>query len=48
MSTPFIQYTLLFECHADYLNCHEVLEEAWQVGWREDPDNPDLIQYAIP
>lgn len=47
MSTPFIQYTLLFECHADYFECHEVLEEAWQDGGREDLGYAALIQYAV-
>ncbi|WP_114166058.1 DUF309 domain-containing protein [Exiguobacterium sp. TNDT2] len=47
MSTPFIQYTLLFECHADYFECHEVLEEAWQDGGRKDLGYAALIQYAV-
>ncbi|TCI29451.1 DUF309 domain-containing protein [Exiguobacterium sp. SL-10] len=47
MSTPFIQYTLLFECHADYFECHEVLEEAWQDGGRSNLGYAVLIQYAV-
>jgi len=47
MSTPLIQYTLLFECHADYFECHEVLEEAWQDGGRQDLGYAALIQYAV-
>lgn len=45
--TPFIHYTLLFECHADYFECHEVLEEAWQEGDREHHGYASLIQYAV-
>ncbi|OGX80369.1 MULTISPECIES: DUF309 domain-containing protein [Exiguobacterium] len=47
MLTPFYQYTLLFECHADYFECHEVLEEAWQDGNREHLGYAVLIQYAV-
>ena len=47
MMTPFIHYTLLFECHADYFECHEVLEEAWQAGNREHHGYAALIQYAV-
>ncbi|WP_396128130.1 DUF309 domain-containing protein [Exiguobacterium mexicanum] len=47
MSTPLLQYTLLFECHADYFECHEVLEEAWQDGGRQDLGYAVLIQYAV-
>ncbi|MCC5892681.1 DUF309 domain-containing protein [Exiguobacterium sp.] len=47
MTTPFIQYTLLFECHADYFECHEVLEEAWQDGNRQQVGYAVLIQYAV-
>ena len=45
--TPFIHYTLLFECHADYFECHEVLEEAWQEGGRQHHGYAALIQYAV-
>ena len=45
--TPFIHYTLLFECHADYFECHEVLEEAWQAGGRRHHGYAALIQYAV-
>ncbi|WP_026825816.1 DUF309 domain-containing protein [Exiguobacterium marinum] len=44
---PFIHYTLLFECHADYFECHEVLEEAWQEGGRQHHGYAALIQYAV-
>lgn len=47
MSMPFIEYTLLFECHADYFECHEVLEEAWQEGGRSNLGYAVLIQYAV-
>ncbi|STO07959.1 MULTISPECIES: DUF309 domain-containing protein [Exiguobacterium] len=47
MTTPFIHYTLLFECHADYFECHEVLEEAWQDGNRKQIGYAALIQYAV-
>lgn len=47
MSTPLIHYVLLFECHADYFECHEVLEEAWQEGGRQDLGYAALIQYAV-
>ncbi|MCT4794341.1 MULTISPECIES: DUF309 domain-containing protein [Exiguobacterium] len=47
MTTPFTQYTLLFECHADYFECHEVLEEAWQAGNRASLGYAVLIQYAV-
>jgi predicted metal-dependent hydrolase len=45
--TPFIHYTLLFECHADYFECHEVLEEAWQADGRRHHGYAALIQYAV-
>ncbi|WP_214794767.1 MULTISPECIES: DUF309 domain-containing protein [unclassified Exiguobacterium] len=45
--TPFIHYTLLFECHADYFECHEVLEEAWQADDRRHHGYAALIQYAV-
>lgn len=45
--TPFIHYTLLFECHADYFECHEVLEEAWQTDGRRHHGYAALIQYAV-
>lgn len=44
---PFIHYTLLFECHADYFECHEVLEEAWQADGRRHHGYAALIQYAV-
>lgn len=47
MLTPFYHYTLLFECHADYFECHEVLEEAWQDGGRAHLGYAVLIQYAV-
>ncbi|MCT4782172.1 MULTISPECIES: DUF309 domain-containing protein [Exiguobacterium] len=47
MTTPFTQYTLLFECHADYFECHEVLEEAWQAENRASLGYAVLIQYAV-
>lgn len=47
MLTPFFHYALLFECHQDYFECHEVLEEAWQEGNRSHLGYAVLIQYAV-
>ena len=47
MKAPFDEYVLLFECHADYFECHEVLEEAWQAGGRTHLGYAALIQYAV-
>ena len=47
MKAPFDEYLLLFECHADYFECHEVLEEAWQAGGRSHLGYAALIQYAV-
>lgn len=44
---PIEQFAFEFNVQQDYFECHEVLEELWQAGQRQDESLVALIQLAV-
>lgn len=44
---PIEQFAFEFNVQQDYFECHEVLEELWQAGHRQDEALVALIQLAV-
>ncbi|WP_393965389.1 DUF309 domain-containing protein [Exiguobacterium sp. S22-S28] len=44
---PIEQFAYEFNVQHDYFECHEVLEELWQAGQRQDESLVALIQLAV-